>query len=206
MHKFDLRKTGAGLKDASRALILLHGRGATAENIMQLAGNFADSSWHVVAPQATGLQWYPYSFLEPVSRNEPWLGSAVDYIRTVIDDISLHIPMKHIYLAGFSQGACLSAEVAARSATRYGGIVVFTGGLIGERVDPGNYSGSFMGTRIYISNGDNDPHIPIERSEETLMLLDSMGAEARLDIFPGRDHSVIPDEIKRAKDFVFGDL
>jgi phospholipase/carboxylesterase len=206
MHKFDVRKAGAGLSDASKALILLHGRGATAENILQLAAILADDSWHIVAPQATGFQWYPYSFLQPVSRNEPWLSSAVDYIRKVIEDISMHMPVEQIYLAGFSQGGCLSVEVAARSATRYGGVVGFTGGLIGERIDPGNYSGDFRGTRIYLSNGDNDPHIPLSRSEETLKVLDSMGAEARLDIFPGRDHTIIPDETDRAKDFVFGRL
>jgi phospholipase/carboxylesterase len=203
MHKFDVRKTGADPADATRGLILLHGRGATAENILPLAGYFAGESWHVAAPQATGFQWYPYSFMKPASQNEPWLSSAIDYIGKVIEDISVHIAMENIYLMGFSQGACLSAEVAARSATRYGGIAVFTGGLIGERIDPGNYRGDFGGTRIYISNGDNDPHIPLARSEETFNILDSMGADARLDVFPGREHTITQDEIEKARDFIF---
>ena len=206
MHKLDVKKRGADPANASKALILLHGRGATAENIMPLADYFTSESWHVAAPQATNFQWYPYSFMKPTSQNEPWLSSAIDYIGKVIEDISVHIAAENIFLMGFSQGACLSAEVAARAATRYGGIAVFTGGLIGERINPDNYSGDFKGTRIYISNGDNDPHIPMARSEETFSLLDSMGSDARLDIFPGRDHTIAPDEIEKAGDFIFGPL
>jgi phospholipase/carboxylesterase len=202
MHQYEVKEKGSDLKNAGRALILLHGRGATAENILPLADYFTDGSWYVVAPQATDFRWYPYSFLMPVSRNEPWLSSAVDYVKKMIDNISLYIPAENIYLMGFSQGACLSVEIAARFATKYGGIAAFTGGLIGETVDSGSYRGDFMGTKIYISNGDDDPHIPLKRSEETLKQLRSMGADARLDIFPGRDHTIIPEEIEKAKDFL----
>jgi phospholipase/carboxylesterase len=203
MHKYDIRERGRGIEDASKALILLHGRGATAENILTLADFFTDETWYVAAPQATDFQWYPYSFLTPVSQNEPWLTSAIEYIRKLIDSISRHIPVENIYLMGFSQGACLSAEIAARYAREYGGIGVFTGGLIGDEPDPGLYRGDLKGTRIYISNGDNDPHIPMERSDETKRQFEKMGASVRYDIFPGRAHTIIQQEIENAKEFFF---
>ncbi len=202
MHKFDVLENGKKLQEASKALVLLHGRGATAENIMQLAGFFTDESWYVAAPQAANFQWYPYSFLMPVSQNEPWLTSAIDYVKKIIDNISQHIPEKNIYLMGFSQGACLSVEVAARYATRYGGIAAFTGGLIGSEPGYDNYQGSFDGTKIYISNGDNDPHIPQSRTEETKDQLVNMGADVALDIFPGRDHTILEKELENARSFI----
>lgn len=203
MHIYDIRERGCDLKDASKALILLHGRGATAENILMLADFFTDDSWYVAAPQATDLQWYPYSFLMPVSQNEPWLSSAIEYIRKLIDKISRNIPYQNIYLMGFSQGACLSAEFAARFAREYGGIAVFTGGLIGEEPDPGMYEGDLERTKVYISNGDDDPHIPLKRSEETKRHLERMGASVRYDIFPGRDHTISQQEIENAREFFF---
>ncbi len=203
MHRYDIKESGSSLPQASKALILLHGRGASSEDILSLAGFFADKTWYVAAPQATGSQWYPYSFMTPVAQNEPWLSSAVDYISRLLEDISRYIDKKDIYIMGFSQGACLSAEVAARFATRYGGVGVFTGGLIGERIYAENYNGNLKGTKIYISNGDNDPHIPMYRSEETQKQLDSMGAEVMLDIFPGRGHTITDKEIDRARSFIF---
>ncbi len=202
MHKFDVLEEGKRLQEASKALVLIHGRGATAENILPLAGFFTDESWYVAAPQATNFQWYPHSFMMPVSQNEPWLSSAVDYVKKIIDNISKQIPEKNIYLMGFSQGACLSVEVAARYATRYGGIAAFTGGLIGSEPGYDKYNGSFDGTRIYISNGDNDPHIPQSRTEETRDQLVKMGADVTLDIFPGRDHTILEDELEKAKSFI----
>lgn len=201
MHRHDIRERG-DLKTASKALILLHGRGATAENIMQLADFFADGDWYVAAPQATGYQWYPYSFLIPADQNEPWLTSAIDYVKKIIDNISGHIPSENIYIMGFSQGACLTAETAARYARRYGGLALFTGGLIGEEPARELYRGDFAGTPVYISNGDNDPHIPQSRSEETRDQLKSMGAEVTLDIFPGREHTIIQEEIDRAREIL----
>ncbi len=202
MHKFDIRENGKKLQDASKALLLLHGRGATAENIMTLADFFTDGSWYVAAPQATNFQWYPNSFLMPVAQNEPWLSSAIDYVKKMIDGISEYIPAENIYLMGFSQGACLSSEVAARFAGRYGGIAVFTGGLIGSEPGYNHYKGNFEGTRIYISNSDNDPHIPLSRSEDTRDQLLKMGATVSLDIFPGRDHTIIQEELENARSFI----
>lgn len=203
MHKFNIREKGSSLREASKALIIVHGRGATAENILPLADYFTDESWYIAAPQATGLQWYPYSFMAPSDKNEPWLGSAIDYMRKIIEDISEYIDYQDIYLMGFSQGACLSAEVTARYALGYGGLAVFTGGLIGEVLNAENYSGHFEGTRIYMSNGDDDPHIPVGRSAETRDQLISMGADVKMDIFPGREHTIIQEEIDNAYNFLF---
>ncbi len=113
-----------------------------------------------------------------------------------------HIPSENIYIMGFSQGACLTAEVSARNARRYGGLALFTGGLIGEQPARDLYTGDFKGTRVYISNGDNDPHIPQGRSEETRDQLKSMGAEVTLDILPGREHTIIQEEIDRAQEIL----
>jgi phospholipase/carboxylesterase len=203
MHNYDIRETGRSLEKASKALLLLHGRGATAENILPLADFFADDSWYVAAPQATGYQWYPYSFMAPVNENQPWLESALELVQKLIDDISLTKSAEDIYIAGFSQGACLASEVTARSARKYGGILLFTGGLIGDRLNTANYSGNFDGARVYISNGDSDPHIPLKRSVETREQLQEMGADVKLDIFPGREHTITPEEIDKAKSFVF---
>ena len=201
MHNYDIRERG-NPETASKALILLHGRGATAENIMQLADLFAEESWYVAAPQATGYQWYPYSFLMPSEQNEPWLTSAIDYVKKIIDNISGHLPSENIFIMGFSQGACLTAETAARYARRYGGLALFTGGLIGEEPAIDLYRGDFAGTPVYISNGDNDPHIPQSRSEETRDHLQRMGADVTLDIFPGREHTIIQEEIDRARELL----
>lgn len=203
MHKYDIKERGCSLPEASKALILLHGRGATAENILPLADYFTDESWYIAAPQATGLQWYPYSFMASSDKNEPWLGSAIDYVRKIIEDISVHIDYENIYLMGFSQGACLTAEVAARYAAGYGGLAVFTGGLIGEVLNEEKYSGHMEGTRIYISNGDEDPHIPVERSAETRDQFIRMGADVKMDIFPGREHTIAQEEIDNAYKFLF---
>lgn len=201
MHDYDIRERG-NLQTASKALILLHGRGATAENIMQLADFFADDDWYVVAPQATGYQWYPHSFLMPSEQNEPWLTSAIDYVKKITDNLAEKIPADNLYMMGFSQGACLTAEVAARNAAKYGGLGIFTGGLVGEEPARHLYRGDFSGTSVYISNGDNDPHIPQSRSEETRDQLQDMGARVTLDIFPGREHTIIQEEIDRVKELL----
>jgi phospholipase/carboxylesterase len=202
MHSYDITETENNLAKAEKALILLHGRGATAENILTLADHFTDESWYVAAPQATNYQWYPYSFMVPASQNEPWLGSAVDLVKRLIDKISENISHEKIFLMGFSQGACLSLEVAARFATKYGGVAAFTGGLIGEEIDRLKYNGNFNGTRIYISNGDNDPHIPRSRSFDTQKLLTEMGGDVKLDVFPGRIHTILQEEIDHARSFL----
>ncbi len=195
---------GAPLKDARKAIILIHGRGAPAEDIMSLAGYFDDGETYFVAPEATQFTWYPKSFLMPEEQNQPWLGSAINVLSSLITEIEEIIPFQNIYIMGFSQGACLSAEVTSRSARKYGGIAVFTGGLIGSEINESKYNGNFNGTKVYISNGDNDPHIPLQRTEETAKIMTSMGAEVLKELFPGRPHTINLVEIEKVKQWFFG--
>jgi phospholipase/carboxylesterase len=195
MHGYDLLTEGKSLSEAENALILLHGRGADPEDIILLAEDFCDESFYVVAPRATGNSWYPESFLVPEERNEPWLSSAVAVVKRLIDETSAYIPVERIYVMGFSQGACLALEVTARYAMKYAGVAAFSGGLIGGRIEPAKYNGDFMGTKIFIGNSDQDPHIPLKRTEESASLLRQMGAEVNLKIYPGMPHTIIRDEI-----------
>lgn len=195
MHGYDLLTEGKSLSEAENALILLHGRGADPEDIILLAEDFCDESFYVVAPRATGNSWYPESFLVPEERNEPWLSSAVAVVKRLIDETSAYIPVERIYVMGFSQGACLALEVTARYAMKYAGVAAFSGGLIGGRIEPAKYNGDFMGTKIFIGNSDQDPHIPLKRTEESASLLRQMSAEVNLKIYPGMPHTIIRDEI-----------
>ncbi len=202
MHSYDIVTRGAALKDAGHALILLHGRGGPPEEMLELAGRFVDGDWHLAAPRATNNTWYPFGFMMPREKNEPWLGSAISLVERLIHEIKDHIPFDHIHLMGFSQGACLTTEVAARNAQNFGGIYAFTGGLIGDRVQAANYNGNFAGTPIYLSNSDDDPHVPLARSKETMAVLDRLGAKVTLDVFPGRQHTIDPHEIERVREMM----
>lgn len=195
MHGYDVLTEGKPLAEAENALILLHGRGADPEDIILLAEDFCDESFYVAAPRATGNSWYPESFLVPVERNEPWLSSAVAVIKRLIDETAALIPVERIYVMGFSQGACLALEVTARHAMKYAGVAAFSGGLIGSSIDPLKYKGDFNGTKIFIGNSDRDPHIPLKRTEESAALLESIGADVNLKIYPGMPHTIIRDEI-----------
>jgi phospholipase/carboxylesterase len=203
MHSYNIIEKGSPLDKAKNALILVHGRGGTAHNILSIADIFTDKKLYIAAPQATNYTWYPYSFMAPIEQNEPWLGSAVTILDKLLQNIQLVLPSENIYLIGFSQGACLTVEVAARFARKYGGIVSFTGGLIGSELHYENYKGHFDGTNIYLSNSNNDPHIPQNRSIETQLELKKMGANVKLDIFPDRPHTIIDQEFNKAKAFIF---
>jgi phospholipase/carboxylesterase len=203
MHSYKIIEKGCLLTQASKALILLHGRGGTAEGIIDLSKEFCDDSFYVVAPQATNSSWYPYSFLEEEKRNEPWLASAVDVVKTLVDHIANNIPKEHIFIMGFSQGACLSLEFSSRYAEKYGGVVAFTGGLIGKTIDKEKYHGRFEGTKVFIANGDHDPHVPLERSEESKQVMEALGAKVTLKVYPGMPHTIIKDEIDWVKTHIF---
>lgn len=203
MPSLNILEKGKTPGQAQKAIILLHGRGGTAANIIALADHFTDDSFYVAAPQAINNTWYPYSFLSPENLNEPWLSIAVETVFELLDNIRVHIPPEKIYLMGFSQGACLSLEVASRNAIKYAGIAAFTGGLIGEEIDKKKYKGSFNGTKVFLGNSDNDPHVPLQRSEESRDIMKSLGAEVLLKIYPGMDHTIIPDEIHAVKKFMF---
>ena len=159
---------GAPLKQAERALILLHGRGGTAQNILSLADAFCDEPFYVVAPQGPNQSWYPHSFM--AEGNEPFLTDSIALVKEWIDHVATHIPSERIYLMGF-EGACLALEVSARFAAPYGAVIVFTGGLIGPRIDETHYRGNFNKTKIFIGTSEHDPHVPLARVEESKAVL-----------------------------------
>lgn len=200
---YEILHQGALITKASKALILLHGRGGTAHDILSLANNFCDDHFYIAAPQAPNGSWYPHSFMAEEKLNEPFLSSSVENIKNLIDETTKYIPEHQIYIMGFSQGACLALEVSTRYAAKYGGIIAFTGGLIGHEVNEKKYQGNFEDTKVFISNGDRDPHVPLERSEQSKELMEKLGAHVTLKVYPGRGHTISQDEINWVKNFMF---
>lgn len=192
-------QTGVALEKAKTVIIATHGRGGSPEGIASLAEMFADETTCIIAPRATNHTWYPYSFMAPRANNEPWLSSAVSAVQDIITMVEQHVDSSNIILLGFSQGACLTSEVAALNAKKYKRIIIFTGGVIGDKFEPNVYSGDFQGTPVYISNSDNDPHVPLTRTEETIALYKNLGAKVTSHIFPNRPHTVTKEEIEEAK-------
>jgi predicted esterase len=191
--------TGETLGRASAVMILLHGRGATAESILELTPYLEQPRMAFLAPQAAFNTWYPYSFLEPMERNEPHLSSALALVSETVDQVlSTGIPAEAIILGGFSQGACLASEFVARNARRFGGLIAFSGGLIGPPDTPRDYSGSFDGMPVFLGCSDIDPHIPLERVEETAEVLARLGAEVDKRIYPHMGHTVNQNELDAA--------
>ena len=205
MHTKNIITGGRALTAAARALIMVHGRGASAEDILSLADHLPVKDYALLAPEATGHSWYPYSFLAPPAQNQPWLGSALDLLGTMVDDIvAAGIAKDKIFLLGFSQGACLTLEFAARNAARYGGVAAFTGGLIGDKIYTENYKGNFDGMPVFIGTGDHDPHVPLQRVEATTALLQGMHADVTERVYPGRPHTILAEEVAEAARVVFG--
>ena len=203
-HQKQIITAGTPLAQAKGALVMLHGRGGTARNIISLASDFNLTDFAIVAPQATNQSWYPYSFMAPVEENQPALNSALEVIGQTVEDIIVAgIPADKIYFAGFSQGACLTLEYIARNAQRFGGAVAFTGGLVGEELVTSNYKGDFAATPILITTGDPDPHVPLSRVEESVTVLKNLGAEVTLKIFKGRPHTILREEIELANQLIF---
>jgi phospholipase/carboxylesterase len=204
MHTKNIITAGRRLGQTDKALILVHGRGGSAGDILFLADELNVEDYALLAPQATGNSWYPYSFLSPPARNEPWLSSALDVLKELVADINAAgIPTENIYFLGFSQGACLTLEFVTRNATRYGGIVAFTGGLIGDTIYPGNYGGDFAGTPIFIGTSDPDPHVPVQRVDATVKMLQDMNASVVEKVYPLMGHTISQDEIDQANDLIF---
>lgn len=175
---------------------MVHGRGDSAEGILQLAELLSVPGLSYVAPQATNNTWYPYSFLEPVERNEPWLGSALTALGGVLEDVAAAgVSLEKTVLLGFSQGACLTSEFAARNARRYGGVVALSGGLIGPAGTVRDYTGSLDGTPVFLGCSDTDPHIPVSRVHESAGVMEELGARVEKRIYPGMGHTVNQDEI-----------
>ncbi|MFH5831024.1 alpha/beta hydrolase [Halalkalibaculum sp. DA3122] len=188
---------GSSVEKAKAAMILVHGRGASAEGMFSLADQFAQPDFHYVAPKAANHTWYPYSFLEPKEKNQPGISSGLqklyDLIRSIEDQ---GIPKNKIMLLGFSQGACLATEFAARHPARYGGVVGLSGGLIGPEIQFDEYEGDLEKTPVFLGCSTVDPHIPKERVNETEQVLKSLGAEVTKKLYKGMPHTVNDDEIK----------
>ncbi|RYD93766.1 MAG: alpha/beta fold hydrolase [Sphingobacteriales bacterium] len=195
---------GAPLANAKGALVMLHGRGGTAANIASLAGELNVADLAVYAPQATNQSWYPYSFMAPESQNQPALDSAIATVGELVQQIeSDGIPTDKIYFLGFSQGACVALEYVGRNAKRYGGVVAFTGGLIGEELDASRYTGDFNNTPILITTGDPDPHVPLGRVNESAGILSKLNAQVTLKVYNGRPHTISQQEIDLANSVIF---
>jgi predicted esterase len=195
--------TGKVLEEASAAMIMIHGRGASAASILELGGEFDAPEFAFVAPQAAGSVWYPYPFMYPIEQNEPALSSALATVGEVFKAVeTAGIPAEKIMLLGFSQGACLASEFAARNTRRYGGLIVLSGGLIGPPGTPRTYPGSLEGTPVFIGCSDIDPHIPLTRVKETSVILESLGAKVTERIYPGMGHTVNIDEIKTIQELM----
>ena len=191
---------GAALDSAKGAVVFLHGRGASADDILGLAQDFDLPELANLAPEAAEHTWYPYSFLSPIEQNQPWLDSALKLVgETVQRAIAAGIERQNVAIVGFSQGACLATEFVARNAARYGGLVAFTGGLIGPPGAKFSYSGELSGTPCFLGAGDRDPHVPWKRVEESASVLSGLGAAVTLRRYPGLPHTINQDEIDHAK-------
>jgi phospholipase/carboxylesterase len=191
---------GEPLERAQAAMIMVHGRGATAEDILGLSNELAQPGFIYLAPQAAGYTWYPNSFLTPIPGNEPGLSSGLAVLAGLIDYLAeAGIPAEQTMLLGFSQGACLSLEFAARHARRYGGVVGLSGGLIGPDGTPRDYAGSLAGTPLFLGCSDVDPHIPKERVQHSAEVLQRLGGEVTMRLYPGMGHLVNQDEINSVR-------
>ena len=204
MHKHHIIKAGSELQAGGKALIMLHGRGATAEDILSLASHLPVEDFALLAPQATNNTWYPYSFLAPRTDNEPWLTSALSLVQQVVDEATeAGIAPANIYFAGFSQGACLTLDFAGRNAQPYGGVMAFTGGLIGTSIDNSAYTGDFKKTPIFIGTSNPDMHVPVERVKSSAQLLQQLNGNVQLRIYPDMGHTITRQELEEATKWVF---
>ena len=191
---------GAPLAQAQGAMLMVHGRGASAEDILSLALELRRADFAFLAPQAADNAWYPYRFMEPLARNEPWLSSALAKLDSVLAQIAAAgIPLERTLILGFSQGACLSLEFGARHARRYGGLIGLSGGLIGPDGAPRDYAGTLAGTPVFLGCSDVDPHIPQARVDESAEVLRRLGGQVEERIYLNMAHTVNRDELNAVR-------
>jgi len=203
-HDYNILKAGITTDKAKAALIMLHGRGANARSIVSLTANLNVQEFAIYAPQATNNSWYPYSFMAKQEDNQPALDSALKIIEQLVAQVvSDGIKTENIYFLGFSQGACLTLEYVTRNAQLHGGVVAFTGGLIGGSLNTADYVGNFYTTPILLTTGDPDPHVPVSRVEESLAILKELGADVTSRIYKGRQHTILTEEFELANKFIF---
>ncbi len=198
-----VQSSGAKLDDASGVLILLHGRGATAEDILSISKflNFPQLAY--LAPQAERYSWYPNRFIVPIEQNEPYLSAALSKIDEIVKDVEAHqIPVEKIFLGGFSQGACLASEYVIRNPRQYGGLIVFSGGYIGPLDIERLPNGDMGGMPAFLGCSDRDAHIPLQRVKETTALLEAMGAKVTEKIYIKMPHTIIEKELMLARQLI----
>lgn len=195
-----LHRFGEPVEKASGAIVLLHGRGGSAEDILLLGREMYLSGLAYLAPQAANNTWYPYSFLAPTEQNEPWLTSALAKVKETVQLANdAGIPADRIVICGFSQGACLATEFVARNPQRYGGLIAFTGGLIGPEDADLTHTGDLAGTPVFFGSGDPDPHVPWSRVQQSAKILGAMGASVTTRRYEGRPHTITREELEFGK-------
>ncbi len=200
-----VRRDGPSPEDADAAMVLLHGRGGSPEDMLALAREWRAPGMALVAPMAARRTWYPYSFMAPTGENEPHLSSALRRVASLVDELGeAGLGPERVILVGFSQGACLASEFVQRNPRRYGGLAALSGGLIGPEGTTWDTADSLEGTPVFLGCSDRDPHIPRERVDESAEVLESMGAEVELRIYEGLGHTVNRDEIERVQESIDG--
>jgi phospholipase/carboxylesterase len=197
---FDVIRAGVPLASARAAVVLIHGRGATAEGMLALGGALGAKDVAFIAPQAPARSWYPHSFLEPLEQNEPYLSQGLGIVGETVDGLAREgVAPERVLLVGFSQGACLALEYAARNARRYGGVAGLSGGLIGPEGTPRDYAGALDGTPVFLGCSDEDAHIPEARVHDSADVLTKLGGAVTTRIYPGMAHTVVDDEIRHVQ-------
>ena len=203
-HILDIKTGGKSLKEAEKVLIMIHGRGGSAQDILSLSKHLDVQDYALLAPQATNGTWYPFSFIAPTEQNEPWLSSAIETVgKTVQTVLDAGIKAENIYFFGFSQGACLALEFLARNAQRFGGAVAIIGGVIGEKINREHYKGDFAQTPIFLGTSNPDFHVPVERVYATANILKEMNADVTEKVYANFGHSINQEEIELANAIVF---
>ncbi|MCL6259755.1 alpha/beta hydrolase [Aquiflexum sp. TKW24L] len=193
----EITKAGMPLEQATKVAVMIHGRGANPVSIMGLNRYLNLDEFALLAPQALASSWYPFSFMAPDANNEPAFSKSMQIIDEIIQDIhEKGFTSDQIYFIGFSQGACLSLEYASQNAKRYGGVIAFTGGLIGEKLNPSKYKGDFLGTPVFIGSSQQDIHVPLSRIEASAELMKKLGAYVETLIFADMQHTIRQEEIE----------
>ncbi|WP_373495345.1 alpha/beta hydrolase [Aquiflexum sp.] len=191
-----MKTAGTALEKAKKVAIMIHGRGATADSILSLKDHLNLDGFALIAPQAPGNTWYPYSFMAPDSSNEPAFSNAMKMLDGVVEDLeSKGFKSGQIFFIGFSQGACLSLEYATQNAKKYGSVIAFTGGLIGEKLNPNKYKGDFDASKVFIGSSHKDMHVPLSRIEDSVELIKKMGGNVKTMIFKDSDHTIRKEEV-----------
>ncbi len=192
--------SGKNLDNADIAVILVHGRGATAQGMLQLAEELPEAAY--LAPQATKRTWYPQSFMESREKNQPHLDSALRKLGSVVDEAASGVGMENTFIMGFSQGACLASEFAASNPQRFGGLILLSGGLIGEEIE--DFSGDMEKSETFIGCAENDPHIPLDRVNATERVFGDLDADVEKYVFEGSHHGITDHELERASEIISG--